>query len=78
MFVDFYEDWLGAKTSALKATTIKSMESSFQCHILPYFSDKRLSEITPLSIQDWVNQVNNKKNISPALQVGNTAAIAPR
>lgn len=66
LFSRFYDDWLSAKTSALKETTIKSMESSFRRHILPYFSDKRLSEITPLLIQDWVNQVNNKKNISPA------------
>lgn len=66
LFSQFYEDWFCAKTSALKETTIKSMESSFERHILPYFSDKRLSEITPLLIQDWINQVNNGNNISPA------------
>ena len=63
-FAEFYEYWMVAKRKALKPSTVASYESTFSVHILPHFSNNFLSEIKPMEIQKWINEIT-AKNISP-------------
>jgi hypothetical protein len=63
-FNAFYERWIKSKDKTLKPSTRASYEHTFRLHILPWFGDKMLGEITPLLVQDWVTSLSDKK-LSP-------------
>jgi integrase len=64
-FSDFYERWIQAKKTSLKPATWVGYEHTFRNHILPTFQDKRLSEIKPLDVQAWVDQLASE-DLAPA------------
>ena len=59
-FGDFYADWIRSKSTSLKASTNKDYQSTFRNHVLPYFSSTPLSEITTLSVQEWINELSDE------------------
>lgn len=64
-FSDLYQRWISAKSQSKKASTIKSIKSAYKNHLEGFFGETRLSEITPLMIQEWVSEMG-EKDLSPA------------
>lgn len=64
-FDDFYSQWIKSKARSLKPSTRASYEHTFRLHVLPCFAEKQLSEISPMAIQAWVNQLS-EKDLAPA------------
>ncbi len=64
-FAEFYERFMEAKKQSLKPASVVSYEQIFKGHINPFFGKFKLSRITSLVIQKWVNEMN-KKDLSPA------------
>lgn len=52
---DFYEIYLEYCSKRFKENTIKTKESAFATHILPFFENKRMNEITPAMVTIWQN-----------------------
>ena len=67
IFAEWYETWLATKYMEWKPSTYNSVEHSFRNHILPFFKNKHLSEITPTVIQAWVNKAA-KSNAKPTVK----------
>jgi integrase len=65
IFEDFYESWIKTKRGSLKPSSLVSYEEAFKLHILPYFSGRCISDITPLDIQGWINQLSDT-SLAPA------------
>lgn len=57
-FAEFYLRWDKAKEKSLKVSTLTDYRSVFEHHILPFFAEKRLDQITPLIVQEWVNSLD--------------------
>jgi integrase len=64
-FGEFYRQWFEAKSKSLKPSTWANYEHTFRLHILPYFTRRHLSKITPLIVQAWVNELSQTK-LAPA------------
>ena len=60
----FYDRWIASKHN-LKQSTMVSYESAFRLHILPTFMERPLSEITPLDVQEWIDELADS-DLSPA------------
>lgn len=56
-FVDIY---FRDKAGELKDRTIKNKRYMIEVHILPYFANKRMNEITPADIIQWQNEIRAK------------------
>lgn len=52
-FDDVYSSYLTYMSSRVKETTYKNVLTVFGQKILPYFSGKKMSEITPLMLLEW-------------------------
>ena len=48
------------KAGELKDRTIKNKRYMIEVHILPYFENKRMNEITPADIIQWQNEIRAK------------------
>lgn len=62
-FSKLYSLYLKDNTSKKKETTIDTKTSIVKLHILPYFKDKKISEISAADIRMWQNEII-KKNFS--------------
>ena len=60
---EYYEMWMEAKRGALKESSVVSYEHTFRNHILPALGEKRLDDLRPSNIQEWVNGL---EDLSPA------------
>lgn len=54
-FDEFYKLYLEYCQKRLKINTVKTKEQIFTFHILPFFEDKKMNEITPAMITAWQN-----------------------
>lgn len=61
---EFYEIYLLDKKNELKYRTILTKRQMIETHILPYFGEMLLDEITAEDIQYWQNQMY-EKNYEP-------------
>lgn len=57
---DFCKDFLGTKKNEVKASTIADCERVIRNHIEPLLGDLRLSEITPTTVREFLNQLQLK------------------
>lgn len=48
--------------SQLKASTMDNKENIIESHILPYFKDKSLSEITSVDVLQWQNELLSQRD----------------
>ena len=60
-FIDIY---MGDLRPQLKASTMDNKENIIEAHILPYFKDRSLSEITSVDVLQWQNELLKTKNPS--------------
>lgn len=58
-FVDIY---MGDLRPQLKASTMDNKENIIEAHILPYFKEKSLSEITSIDILQWQNELLSQRD----------------
>lgn len=56
----FVEVYFRDKAGELKDRTIKNKRYMIEVHILPYFANKRMNEITPADIIQWQNEIRAK------------------
>lgn len=64
-FGSYYEEFVKLLYGTLRHSTIKTKEHIIKLHILPYFKDMKLSDITPLDIKKWQNKII-MKGFSPS------------
>ena len=64
-FGSYYEEFVELLYGTLRYSTIQTKEHIIKLHILPYFKDMKLSDITPLDIKKWQNEII-KKGFSPS------------
>jgi integrase len=64
-FSEFYASWTEAKNKALKPSSLADYSNAFNRYILPRFGRLHLSQITPLVVQSWVNDLSSS-GLSPA------------
>lgn len=57
--------WLKGKEKSLKPSTWASYEQTYRMHILPYFGNIPIRQITPRDVQSWVNGLANT-GLAPA------------
>ena len=57
---EFYEIYLTDKKNELKYRTILTKRQMIETHILPYFGELSLDEITAQDIQNWQNEMYEK------------------
>ncbi|MBD5443927.1 MAG: site-specific integrase [Lachnospiraceae bacterium] len=55
---DFIADWVERQKPLLKATTYDNYISMLNCHIIPYFNERKLklTDVKPMHLQDYINQ----------------------
>jgi len=58
-FAEYYASWFEAKSKALKPSSLADYRNAFARYILPRFGKMRLSQITPLIVQKWVNDLSS-------------------
>ena len=56
-FSEYYASWFEAKSKALKPSSLADYHNAFNRYILPRFGKTRLSQITPLTVQAWINDL---------------------
>ena len=61
----FMEVYFTDKKGELKDRTIKNKRYMLTAHVLPYFADKKMNEISPSDIIGWQNEMR-KNDYSPA------------
>ncbi len=59
-FAALYGKYLKFKENRVRASTLESQRNAMELHILPYFKDKVVSEITPADIVEWQNTLLEK------------------
>lgn len=62
---EFAGSLLKAKKGEVKPSTYKDYQEVLANHILPFFGKKRLSQVTPLSVQEFLLHLQ-EKGVSPA------------
>ncbi|MCI7686607.1 MAG: site-specific integrase [Clostridiales bacterium] len=55
-----YEVWLESYRLEVKESTLKHTEQVFRDHILPYFGDMKIRDVTPLHCQQWTTEQAKK------------------
>ena len=63
----FVEIYFNDKNGELKARSQQSKRRMINSHIIPYFGEKKMNEITPSDIIAWQNEIR-KKNFSESYQ----------
>ena len=69
---EFYEIYLTDKKNELKYRTILTKRQMIETHILPYFGELPLDEITAQDIQNWQNKCMKRimsRHICGVLQI---------
>ena len=61
-FSDFVEVYSNDMKPRLRLNTWNSKEHIIRTKILPYFKNKKMSEITPSDIVNWQNELLNYRN----------------
>ena len=59
-----------------KQSTIKSKKETFTTHILPYFGEMKIKDITPLTIREWQNKILENNYKQTYLRTINTKLVA--
>lgn len=59
-FAALYEKYKQFKANRIRASTLESQCTAIELHILPYFKDKVVSEITPADVVEWQNRLLEK------------------
>lgn len=54
-----YTKWIETQTKKLKSTSIKSKNSKFKKHILPFFRNKKMKDITVDQCQTFINNLSD-------------------
>ncbi len=57
LFDDLLQDYLKFEKSRIKESTYYDMESKLRNRLIPYFTGKRMSDITPKMITDWITEI---------------------
>ena len=60
LFKDFVEQYFEDKDSSLKIRTKKNKRYMLEQHVIPFFGDTKISEITPAHITKWQNEMSKK------------------
>ncbi|MBR1763054.1 MAG: site-specific integrase [Eubacterium sp.] len=61
-FQSLYDLYIADQENRIRVGTQNKKINIFQTHILPYFKDKKISEITPGDIRNWQNTMLNLIN----------------
>jgi hypothetical protein len=61
-FKEYVERWFEGKKQTIRENTRKGYTNAFNAHLFPYFGDMSLSDITWLTVQNFLN--SNKSIIS--------------
>lgn len=59
-FNNLYNIYIADKSARLRGTTIEIKQNMLKIHILPFFADKKINEVTPLDIRKWQNIIIKK------------------
>lgn len=59
-FKAMYEKYIRFKENRVRASTLASQRNAIELHILPFFSDRIVSEITPADVSEWQSQLLDK------------------
>ena len=59
IFSDIAEEWLSSKNMDIKQSTYANYRMKLDKHILPYFGDKCISDISAKSVYDFMNEKNS-------------------
>lgn len=57
LFDVLLEDYMRFEKSRIKESTYYDMESKVRNRVIPYFKGKRMSDITPKMITDWITEI---------------------
>ncbi len=60
-FAALYNKYLKFKEHRVRASTLESQRNAIELHILPYFKNKVVSDITPADIVEWQNAILEKR-----------------
>lgn len=66
-FHTLYDLYIDDKSHRLKASSIQMKKRVFTKHVLPYFKDKAVNQITPNDIRAWQNKLIAKNYSEPYL-----------
>ncbi|MCW0953233.1 site-specific integrase [Weissella ceti] len=61
-WLEYYDS--KSQSDEWRATTAQSFKNVFRIYILPYLSDRKLSELTRQDIQNWLNKISIEKDLS--------------
>jgi len=59
-FKAYFENYIIFNTPRVKESTLFSYETRFEKHILPFFENKDVPEITSIDVSLWQNEINKK------------------
>ena len=60
-FQSLYDKYKRFKENRVKASTLETQCNAIDLHILPYFKDRIVSDITPEDVAEWQTQLLGKK-----------------
>ena len=60
LFSIFIEEYLNNVSSDLRQSTLATKKHIVEMHIVPYFKDKKISEITAIDIKKWQSEIKKK------------------
>lgn len=60
-FQSLYDKYKRFKENRVKASTLETQCNAIDLHILPYFKDRIVSDITPEDVAEWQTQLLEKK-----------------
>lgn len=63
-FSSFVEIYLKDKEVELKQRTMRNKRYMLQTHVVPYFGDKKMNEISPADIISWQKSIKDNNNFS--------------
>lgn len=59
-FQSLYDKYKRFKENRVKASTLETQCNAIDLHILPYFKDKIVSDITPADVSEWQSRILHK------------------
>lgn len=59
-FASFIEVYFQDKSGELKQNSVRNKRDMMNAHILPYFGEKKMNEVTPADIIAWQNEIRTK------------------
>lgn len=60
-FATLYNKYLKFKENRVRPSTLESQRNAIELHILPYFKDKIVSDITPADVVEWQNLLLSRR-----------------